>query len=715
MTTPKQRAARVTRTVRDFRTGIIDREKTAIGSLVQAYDAAYQSLIDELTAATENAQRAIDRGDPVVNTWRVNRAVELTRQAEQLLQEIARQGGTAIAEQRRGAARDAFKAAGKLLDAVMGEPPESFPNASSFMEFPAGAIEQLTGTLSRGPLQELLDDAAEQGAVKAGKILTGAIVTGTHPDLIAGALREALDTSMYRASLIARTEINRTYREALRATMVENQHITPKWRWRSARSLTTCASCFPAGTMVSAAGVQKVFARHYVGDMIIIKTAAGKELTATPNHPILTRRGWVAAGLIQKGDDVISRAAGERAAPGIDVDDQQMPVRIEQVAAALGMVPAEVECASPDFHGDGEGSDVYVVWTHRLLGDTGHAALPQIAQQAALSIGRPRVLTGSSTDLELLRRGDSSFQGLRIGSGMVTEDGYAFSERQARTAECVALGKRASLDASDFQAGCNGRAGNAELLSQPEFSLTREIAAADLFVWESKLSMSDSPEFLTGLGGDVGTLSDNSALVQDGKQSLVVDVIPTSDDLRPLAGDVIPDRVLNVSVRRFEGHVFNLQTETGWYLANGLIVHNCWAMDGSEFDVEEPMGSHPGCRCALEPVPISWADLAARHGLTMPPGDHAIPPEPTGPEAFAELPAEQQQRILDPGRQDGQTPRWDAWNAGQVQLQDFVHTSHSDDWGTTRRESGLAAALERSKKRNGGNLPGRAIEPKPNG
>lgn len=699
MTTPLQRQARVTRTVRDYRRQLIAREQTAQRQLVASYDAAYDALISELTAAIDNAQRAVDAGNPTINTWRVHRAVELARQAEQLLSDIARQTGETVSQQQTGAARDAFRAAGNLLDAVMGEPPEGFPNASSFMRFPASAIEQLTGSLSAGPVQELLDRYNATGAKEAGRILTGAVANGTHPSLIAEALREQLDTVLWKSARIARTEINRTYRESLRQTMQQNRRIIPKWIWRSARSLSTCSACFPAGTMVSTAGVHKVFSRHYIGDVIVIKTAAGKDLTATPNHPILTSAGWIAAGLLQKGDDVISSTAGERAEAAIDIHDQQMPVRIEQVAATLGMVPTEVECAAPDFHGDGKGSDVYVVWTHGLLGHACDPASHQVSQEGPLGVRSTGMLTPSGTDFEDFCLSDPALDVMDIWPGVVTKYGGAFLQGNTGAAQDATLRHGPASDSGDPQTGGNGRASHIERLCQSEFSLAFEIPSPDLMIRQRHFCMPLRSDSSPDRSGNIRACSEDSAIMQDGEQSLVVDVIPTSDDLRPVAGDVVIDRVLDVSVRRFDGQVFNLQTKTGWYVANGVIVHNCWALDGRLFDVEEPMGTHVGCRCSLEPEPISWDDLAAMHGLTMPAGDWSIPEEPTGPDAFATLSAEDQQRILDPGRKDGATPRWDAFNAGTVELRDFVHTSHSDDWGTTRREAGLAAALDKAGKR----------------
>lgn len=42
-----------------------------------------------------------------------------------------------------------------------------------------------------------------------------------------------------------------------------------------------------------------------------------------------------------------------------------------------------------------------------------------------------------------------------------------------------------------------------------------------------------------------------------------------------LASLVSPSRVTQVLRRPFRGHVYNLQTKAGWYVAENIITHNC--------------------------------------------------------------------------------------------------------------------------------------------
>lgn len=96
--------------------------------------------------------------------------------------------------------------------------------------------------------------------------------------------------------------------------------------------------CVPAGVMVAGPEVQASIARRYSGEIVAIRTASGYFLPATPNHPVLSQRGWVPIGLLKKGDYVLSSADPERMAAAMDPHKHQVEARIEDVARP-GNVP----------------------------------------------------------------------------------------------------------------------------------------------------------------------------------------------------------------------------------------------------------------------------------------------------------------------------------------------------------------------------------------
>ena len=108
---------------------------------------------------------------------------------------------------------------------------------------------------------------------------------------------------------------------------------------------------------------------NYSGPVVEIQTADGSRLAVTINHPVLTPRGFVAAGDLREGDDLLQHlptvdALVQRvgkdgvASPlvaGRTVDDQHAPAGIQQVFDAFAATTARATFASTgplDFHGD---------------------------------------------------------------------------------------------------------------------------------------------------------------------------------------------------------------------------------------------------------------------------------------------------------------------------------------------------------------------------
>lgn len=98
----------------------------------------------------------------------------------------------------------------------------------------------------------------------------------------------------------------------------------------------------------------------------------------------------------------------------------------------------------------------------------------------------------------------------------------------------------------------------------------------------------------------------------------------------------------------------------------------CWAMHGQEFPVGTPMDSHPNCRCAWVPKTLTWAEL----------GFSGIPDRqpviPTGATEFRKLTEADKLAIVGRGRLD-------AYNAGDITLEDMVRPTSHPRYGAGRR------------------------------
>jgi hypothetical protein len=156
---------------------------------------------------------------------------------------------------------------------------------------------------------------------------------------------------------------------------------------------TSHPHCVVEGTQVQAVGAIQIGYRFKKsGRLVCISTAGGNELTITPNHPILTGRGWIASGDVKEGDDVFV-SAGKIADPTLPHLDQ-VPAPVEQVFAALGQASASSStvAAADDFHGDGPDLDsqVDVVGTDGELWRVVDASGGQQRAQLDLQVADPR-------------------------------------------------------------------------------------------------------------------------------------------------------------------------------------------------------------------------------------------------------------------------------------------------------------------------------------
>ena len=102
------------------------------------------------------------------------------------------------------------------------------------------------------------------------------------------------------------------------------------------------------------------------------------------------------------------------------------------------------------------------------------------------------------------------------------------------------------------------------------------------------------------------------------------------------------DAVASVNRHSYSGYVYNLETSTGWYIANGVVTHNC--------------------RCTLIPVLRN-----------VPPVQYE-----TGQEWFTRQPESTQLAILGRGR-------YDLWRRGAATLDDMISRDWSDTWGGSLR------------------------------
>lgn len=276
-------------------------------------------------------------------------------------------------------------------------------------------------------------------------------------------------------------------------------------------------NCFPGDTLVQGKFSAAVRAL-YTGQLVQLTTKAGCTLAITPNHPVLTADGFVAAASIRKGQHVLTYNSGVNAGAIGDVNPEDAPAEIEKVFHALAVgdgSPVRLGVRADDFHSDAQFFDghIDVVTADRQLL---RAAQPQATNQRS-DFGLPSAHAGHA-----LTVGGSAPSHLSITAG-------APDSGAPRVATLASDGGGVLLDALPFQPLSFGPAAH---IDATRYKDALNDAAADIHF--------------------IGDLLDR------------------------YAGSVSADEVVSVQLQWFHGYVYDLESPNrGWIVAGGIFTSNC--------------------------------------------------------------------------------------------------------------------------------------------
>lgn len=330
-------------------------------------------------------------------------------------------------------------------------------------------------------------------------------------------------------------------------------------------------SCLFPGNKVVAADVVGGSIRRFEGDAITIRTSTGNEITCTPNHPILTDSGWVAAGELNKSHKLIEASDIEGLMDVLKADHYNMEAPIEQIANAFlmsrGVTARRVPISAEDFHGDGIDNDVSVIYSNSLLWNNGKIEGFKGVDDGELGSGNIAIGEGSLNRLcgshFLFNSGDSAT------GGIISRNGKSFSLVESKTAHAdnvrfATATERDSIIGQDF---VNSGPLKTQTLMQGKAGFASDIRGDNLVPNGSMFSSE------TVLGMDSGVV--DPVLLEPSIQGTFIDaelirnLIDGKSKLIQLASVVEIDRKYVVD------HVYNLQTKSNLYLSGNIITHNC--------------------------------------------------------------------------------------------------------------------------------------------
>lgn len=316
-------------------------------------------------------------------------------------------------------------------------------------------------------------------------------------------------------------------------------------------------NCFPAGVVASGPNIEASSRRWYDGELVVFTTAGGEKLSVTGNHPVLTRRGWVAANLLREGDEVLRSTRPDGATPLVVPDHHQVPSLVEDIWDAMrvnGLV--RVPTTPQDFHGDGVHGEVDIAYADASLRDGFGSSLTEHLSEELLADALVRlgefVPQGTSHLLDLAHRTASSGS---VGGERLS---LALLDRHLRIAHNSGLAAAAALNASFAEDSGDRAAGYPAFSGEGVFAGASQVGADDLLGVER----ARGPRWdASGFPGSM----------QDGRRDARVGM----DLALRLAGQVEVDRVVDFRRVEWSGHVYSLTSSEGWLSANRLIVSNC--------------------------------------------------------------------------------------------------------------------------------------------
>lgn len=305
--------------------------------------------------------------------------------------------------------------------------------------------------------------------------------------------------------------------------------------------------CLPGETAVDGAVVRAVHRRWYQGTMIEVVTCDGRQFTATPNHPMLTRRGWVGAGRLREGDDLVGHRRQQDLRPGRDEHVAAAPATIEQLFRAVAVSGAveRVLGRDHDFHGDGRDGDVDIARPGRML---------QIGRFAALTkpLGH-RLFAGS--DLA------------RSGFCRLCDHLHVVSER---CGFCDSPVPRPGF----LQALTDRAVRGFEALGEVVGALARSVALNQLLGWQVVADPGGLAAALEVQGARRAQAACDPGSPNERRDAATRAPDFVGDPPAAEAGSIEFDRVVSLRRRQFSGHVFNLSTVCGYFTINGLYTGN---------------------------------------------------------------------------------------------------------------------------------------------
>lgn len=334
--------------------------------------------------------------------------------------------------------------------------------------------------------------------------------------------------------------------------------------------------CVMPDTIIASPDGKAMTRSDYSGNIIEISTANGRRLSVTPNHIMLTARGWIRAKNLVQGDEVINYCGWDKFISESNPANNNSIPTVEQIFAALiknsPMSAISVPATAKDFKGDVvKDSKIDIVPINSFLRNKLDSSVSKFLSDF------PLIRTTESG--EVFFHGECSTAHLLMGAGLAADgimSGLDIAGILSRSPfahhKLVGFRDSASYSIRLLQTSFNDRSGNGEFFGNCGFTHSRLIESGNFcnrefdFFWPPNA---------------------NTIFFQNISNCFVVAPKNISDLVDAFSGIIEFDSIVSVNKSLYSGHVYDISSLSTLYICNGILSSNCRCTDVPFYDDED--------------------------------------------------------------------------------------------------------------------------------
>jgi SPP1 gp7 family putative phage head morphogenesis protein len=441
---------------------------------------------------------------------------------------------------------------------------------------------------------ELIKSIPIEAAQRVQKLALQAAVNGSRAAEIQTEIMRTGDVSAGRAKLIARTEvananavINQTRAQSVGITQytwetMEDESVRPSHQAMQGNVYSyddppevegegnhgpgQFPNCFPGLVEINHTPIiEKLYRRRYSGVLSTLVLDDGIILPSTPNHPILTPHGFKAANKINVGDYVIKTV--QNTVSMINDNINRFNISFDQMFNALNDCRLSIctRSISGNFHGDIAHEEIDIISINSMLIRKRYLLIRQKMIEIGFTNTDTRllqyILIGDRCHFEFIKASYPTYASFM--SRIILIYSLLISHISPLDFFCFALGS--NMGFSHYQIPSNDGSGNFKVFRDSIFAYAILIHGYDIIKVKLDFIMRNWPPKIYFNSGFPDMLTKN----------IRMDRIGSGNIFQSEAGIYKVCRVNKKLIGEFSGHVYNLQTKTGYYMANTVLSSNC--------------------------------------------------------------------------------------------------------------------------------------------